>query len=139
MRGGSVKQHIANLTAKLVTHRSSTLAASPSGRLVQNALTFIRKNSRKAIRPKDVAAHLGISRPLLDLRFRELIKTSVGKTIEAERMNAVCAELSSTGSTIKEIAERCSYADPSQLMHRFKHHFGMTMRDWRKQQIAPKQ
>ena len=93
---------------------------------------------RRAIGPKDVAAHLGVSRPLIDLRFRELLKTSVGRTIETERMNAVCTELSSGHYTIKEIAEHCDYADASQLMHRFKRHFGMTMRDWRKQQIAPK-
>ena len=138
MRHGSVKQHVTSLTVKSITHRSSTLAASPSGRLVQSALAFIRKNSRRAIGPKDVAAHLGVSRPLIDLRFRELLKTSVGRTIETERMNAVCTELSSGHYTIKEIAEHCDYADASQLMHRFKRHFGMTMREWRKQQIAPK-
>ena len=136
MRDGSVKPHITCLTAKLITHRSSTLAASPSGRLVQSALAFIRKNSRRAIGPKDVAAHLGVSRPLIDLRFRELLKTSVGRTIEEERMNAVCAELSSGHYTITEIADRCDYSDATQLMHCFKRHFGTTMREWRNAHLS---
>lgn len=132
MRRGSTKPHVVNLTVKSITHRKSTLSVSPSGHLVQNALMFIRKNCCRGIGPKDVAADLGVSRPLLDLRFRELLRTSVGKTIEAERLKAVCAALETGDLTIKEIAERCAYSDATQLMHRFKAHFGMTMRVWRK-------
>lgn len=131
MRRGSSKPHVVNLTVKSITHRKSTLSVSPSGHLVQNALMFIRKNCCRGIGPKDVAAALGVSRPLLDLRFRELLRASVGKTIEAERLKAVCAALETGDLTIKEIAERCAYSDATQLMHRFKAHFGMTMRAWR--------
>ena len=132
MRRGSTKPHVVNLTVKSITHRKSTLSVSPSGHLVQNALMFIRKNCCRGIGPKDVAAALGVSRPLLDLRFRELLRTSVGKTIEAERLKAVCAALETGDLTIKEIAERCAYSDATQLMHRFKHHFSTTIRQWRK-------
>ena len=130
LRNGCDKPQVINLTAKSITHRRSTLAVSLSGRLVQNAIGFIRKNCCKGIGAQSVAAHLGVSRPLLDLRFRELLKTSVGKMIEAERLKAVCTKLTSGNSTIKEVAESCGYSDASQLMHRFKHHFGMTMREW---------
>jgi len=136
MRTGSARPHVTSLTVKSVTHRGSTLAASPSGRLVQSALAFIRKNCRRAIGPKDVAAHLDVSRPLIDLRFRELLKTSVGRTIEMERMNAVCAELSSGHRTIAEIADLFGYSDASQLMHCFKRHFNMTMREWRNAHLS---
>ncbi len=136
MRSGCEKPHAVSLTAKSITYRRSTLASSLSGRLVQNAIGFIRKNCCKGIGSPAVAAHLGVSRPLLDLRFRELLKTSVGKTIEAERLKVVCARLKSGTSTIKEIAEGCGYSDASQLMHRFKRHFGMTIREWRKAQTT---
>ena len=136
MRGGCEKPHVINLTVKSITHRRSTLAASLSGRLVQNAIGFIRKNCCRGIGPKDVAANLGVSRPLLDLRFRELLKTSVGRMIESERLKTVCAELTAGNSTIKEVAERCGYSDASQLMHRFKHHFSMTIREWCKAHSA---
>ena len=42
------------------------------------------------------------SRPLLDLRFGELLKTSVGKTIRDERLKAACAELTS-GDTVTDV------------------------------------
>ena len=137
LRGTSEKPHFLNLTAKSITHRKSTLAASPSGRLVQNAISFISKNCIRGISPKDVAAHIGISRPLLDLRFRQLLKTSVGRTIEDERLKVVCGELASNNSAIKEIAEHCGYADAAQLMHRFKRRFGLTIGEWRKTHNLP--
>ena len=99
---------------------------------MQRAIGFIRKNCCRSIGPKDVAAHLGVSRPLLDLRFREMLKTSVGKTIRDDRLKAACAELTSGDATLKEIAERCGYSDAAQLMHHFKASFGMTMREWQK-------
>ena len=40
--------------------------------LIKRALKFISENAVKGIEPKDVAVHLGISRTLLDLRFREM-------------------------------------------------------------------
>jgi len=131
MRKGNDQPHVLRLPVKSVSHRESTLAFSHAGRLVQGALGFIRKNCRRRIGPKDVARHLGVSRPLLDLRFRQLLGTSVGKTVEAERPAAVCEALRSDRS-IKEIAERCGYSDASQLMHRFKKHFGITANEYRK-------
>lgn len=136
MRSGSSKPHIMALPIKHVTHRSSTLAASHSGRLMQRAIGFIRKNCCRSIGPKDVAAHLGVSRPLLDLRFRELLKTSVGKAIEEERLKVVCFELRSSDTTLKEVARRCGYADATQLMHRFKTRFGMTATQYRHGSVA---
>ena len=40
--------------------------------LIKRALKFISENAVKGIEPKDVAVHIGISRTLLDLRFREM-------------------------------------------------------------------
>lgn len=132
MREGCPSPHVMRMPIKTVSHRDSTLSASHAGRLVQKALGFIRKNCRRDIGPRDVAANLGISRPLLDLRFRQLLGTSAGKTIERERLAAVCHELKSGNATIKEIAEQCGYADATQLMHRFKQHFGITATEYRK-------
>lgn len=96
--------------------RAGTNAAiRRAGRLSKGSVLF------KAVRLR--------SRPLLDLRFRELLKTSVGKTIRDERLKAACAELTSGDATL---AERCGYSDAAQLMHRFKASFGMTMREWRR-------
>lgn len=131
MRHKCQQVHVLPLPVKSLTHRGSTLADSYAGQLVQKALAYIRKNCRRKIGPADVAEHLGISRPLLDLRFRELLDISVGKTIIAERLSAVCNELTTSNAAIAEIAERFGYEDAAQLMRQFKREFGMTVRTFR--------
>ncbi len=123
--------HVLQLPVKSLTHRGSTLAASYAGQLVQTALAYIRKNCRHAIGPADVAEHLGVSRPLLDLRFRELLDVSVGRTITSERLAAVCNEIKTSNATIAEIAERFDYGSDAQLMRQFKRELGMTVKTFR--------
>jgi len=132
MRKGCERAHVLQLPVKSLTHRGSTLADSYAGQLVQKALAYIRRNRRHVFGPADVAEHLGVSRPLLDLRFRELLDTSVGKTIVTERLAAVCNELRDSSATIAEIAERFGYASASQLMRQFKREMGMTIRTYRR-------
>jgi len=132
LRDGCERPHVMTMPVKSISHRRSTLMASQAGRLVQKALGYIRQNCRRNIGPKTVAAHLGISRPLLDLRFREILGTSVGKTVEEERLKAVCSELTAGNATIKEIALACGYSDSFQLMRKFKRRFGITATDFRR-------
>ncbi len=131
MKRGCRQVHVLTLPVKSLTHRGSTLADSYAGQLVQKALAYIRKNCRHAIGPADVAEHLGVSRPLLDLRFRELLDVSVGKTITSERLAAVCNELKTSNATIAEIAERFDYGSDAQLMRQFKRELGMTVKTFR--------
>jgi len=131
LRDGCQRPHVMTMPVKSISHRRSMLMASQNGRLVQKALGYIRQNCRRDIGPKTVAAYLGISRPLLDLRFREILGTSVGKTVEEERLKAVCSELTAGNATIKEIALACGYSDSFQLMHKFKRRFGITATDFR--------
>lgn len=131
MRKGCERAHILQLPVKSITHRGSTLADSYAGQLVQKALAYIRRNRKHKICPATIAEHLGVSRALLDLRFRELLNTSVGKTIISERLGAVCSELKDSSASISEIADRFGYANASQLMRQFKHKYGMTARTYR--------
>lgn len=131
MRRECNQRHVLQLPVKSLTHRGSTLADSYAGHLVQKALAYIRKNCHRDFGPADVAEHLGVSRPLLDLRFRELLDTSVGKTIISERLTAVCRELKASSATMAEIAQRFGYDNAAQLMRQFKRERGMTIRTFR--------
>lgn len=135
MRSKCKRMHVLPLPVKSLTHRGSTLSDSYTGHLVQKALAYIRRNCRRGIGPADVTKQLGISRSLLDLRFRELLDTSVGKTIITERLSAVCNELKTSNATIAEIAERFGYENGAQLMRQFKRELGMTVRTFRLSKI----
>ena len=93
---------------------------------------FIRDHSDGGIRPDDVARHLGISRRLLDLRFRAITGKTVLEAIQEEQLNRVRDLLRTTSLTITEISNRCNFRSENHLKRLFKSAFGTTMRDYRK-------
>lgn len=117
---------------KTIVRRESTAETSISGKLVQKAVAFIRQNAQKGIGVGDVVRHLGCSRRLADLRFRELQGTSIGEAIITERLNAVRRLLTTTHETIDSIGASCGYDNPNYLKNLFRKRFGMTMRDFRR-------
>ena len=117
---------------KAVVRRESTAELSTSGKLVQKALAYIRKNALRGISVEDVVAHLKVSRRLADLRFRELQHTSIGQEIARIRLAEVQRLLRSTKEPIDSIAARCGYENPNYLKNLFRKRFSMSMREFRK-------
>ena len=117
---------------KTIVRRESTAEVSHSGKLVQKAVAFIRRNALKGIGVGDVVRHLGCSRRLADLRFRELQGISIGEAIITHRLNEVRRLLVTTREPIDAIGLSCGYENPNYLKNLFKKRFGMTMRDYRK-------
>ena len=114
-----------------IVRRESTAEISPSGKLVQKALAFIRRNALKGISVEDVVRHLKVSRRLADLRFRELQETTIGETIISLRLAEVKRLLRSTKEPIDSIAASCGYENPNYLKNLFKRRFAMSMREFR--------
>ena len=115
-----------------VIRRESTAELSTSGKLVQKALAYIRKNALRGISVEDVVTHLKVSRRLADLRFRELQHTSIGQEIARIRLAEVQRLLRSTKEPIDSIAARCGYENPNYLKNLFRKRFSMSMREFRK-------
>ena len=119
---------------KEIVRRESTAEVSNSGKLVQKAVAYIRKNALKGIGVEDVVKHLGCSRRLADLRFRELQGTTIGESIIETRLSEVRRLLTTTRESIDSIALACGYENPNYLKSLFKKRFGLTMRDFRSRQ-----
>ena len=117
---------------KAVIRRESTAELSTSGKLVQKALAYIRKNALRGISVDDVAQHLKVSRRLADLRFRELQNTSIGEEIIRIRLAEVQRLLRSTKDPIDSISAQCGYSNANYLKNLFRKRFSMSMRDFRK-------
>jgi len=118
---------------KAVVRRGSTACVSQAGKLVQKAVAYIRRNALRGISVEDVVRHLGCSRRLADLRFRELQGTSIGESIISFRLEEVKRLLKSTRDPIEKIAIDCGYENPNSLKNLFKKRFGLSMRDFRAQ------
>ncbi len=118
---------------KRVVLRESTPHLPPAERLIARAKEFIEKHATDGITPADVAAYLGVSRPLLDLRFRETQKNSVGQLITTTKLLEVARRLRETKLSISSIQELCGFKNANALKNLFKSRYSMSMRDYRAQ------
>ena len=112
--------------------RGSTAHIPPATVLVEKARDYISEHACDGIRVDDVAAHIGVSRSLLDLRFRQVCDMSVLEDIIDVRLAEVKRQLVKTKHTILQIGRDCGFNDPDHLKRLFKSRYGMSMRSWRK-------
>ena len=78
-----------------------------------------------------VAEHLGVSRRLLDMRFRQLGQKPVHAVLLARRLEQARLLLERDDISIEAITSACGFVNRTHLKKLFKATFGCTMRDWR--------
>ena len=105
--------------ATAIVRRASTGAVSTAGALVQKAVDFIEANALRGISLSDVVRHLGVSRSLATMRFREMRGESIHDAIAARRIAEARRLLADTDRRIYDIAHACGYADVSSLRRAF--------------------
>lgn len=120
-----------------IIERETTATATPAAHLIVRALDYIRRNSSHDIKVEDVVRHLGVSRRLADLRFKEFHSKTILETITECRLDEVCNKLASTNQKIDAISRECGFRNVTYLKTLFRRNFGMTMREWRKKQAIP--
>lgn len=113
------------------TERMSTAPSSPAGRLVRRADEIIAERACKKLNAEMLASALGISRRLLDMRYRQINGGSVREAIEEARLARAKELLSGTFLSHAEIARSCGYNSESYLEHVFVRRFGQSMSAFR--------
>lgn len=111
--------------------RESTAPLSPSAALVESALNFIRTHAHEPIRVSDVVRHVGTSRRLLDLRFRQLQNETVADAILRIRLEEVRSRILSSRLSFSKLAANCGFRNPGYLKKVFRKHFGSSPEDLR--------
>lgn len=129
-RNGSKVRRILN-TAKKMVERESAMPISPVTALIARAQAFIDAHAAENIKTEDVVAALGVSRSLLDLRFREFRGETLAYAIIVRRLDEVKRLLGKTNLSIRAITSRCGFTNPNHLKNLFRRHFGVSMRIWR--------
>ncbi|MGN0833167.1 MAG: substrate-binding domain-containing protein [Kiritimatiellia bacterium] len=129
---GGPKRRIVLGKVKRIVERTSTKPPAPASHLVRRALDYIRENATHGIAPDDVAGRLGVSRSLLDLRFRELEGRTVGECILAGRLAALAAQLRRTRRSIADLTRTCGFANANSAKATFRRRYGMTMSAYRR-------
>lgn len=109
-----------------------TVARAPAiaTNLVEKAQSFIAENPDCRLSPADVAAHLGCSRSLLKLRFRQIAGTTVHQAIEDARMTEAQRRILQ-GDKVKDIVSSMRFTSANQFYRIYRRHFGQTFRGTR--------
>lgn len=114
-----------------IVERGSTDFTSPVTVLVNRMAAFIQSHAADPIRVDDVVSHVGVSRSLADLRFRQSTGLSIHEAIEKKRLELVCQRLRNTDLTIDRISRLSGFANPQRLKYVFKARYGTTMSEFR--------
>ena len=134
MRGRRQKTGTLLVKVKKVVERESTRPVTASAHLAGKALAYIKRNATKGIEVRDVVQHLGCSRRLADLRFRENTGTTLLKALTAQRMEELKRLLRDTDIPVRQAAERSGFRCLKRLERLFRTEEGTSMTEWRKLQ-----
>ena len=131
LRGAKVTDMTFAKPVKNIVLRASTRIVPPTARIVSEAISYIEKNASGSLHVAEIAAHLGISRRLLDLRFRQIQNTTVLDAIAKARIGQIKKKLLSTSNSIMQISSDCGFSSPAALVRFFRERTGMTPNRWR--------
>ena len=103
--------------------------------LINRALAFINDNYRNHITAQDVARHIGVSRRLIDLRFRQLQNETILATITTLRLASLCRLLREESGPLRELIAACGFGSTVRAAHLFKARYGISMSEYRKRRV----
>lgn len=114
----------------LHVRQSSDATALEDPALVK-ALRYIRANACSSIGVEDIAAAAGVSRSVLQRRFRAVLKKSVLDAILAVRLSRAKEMLAKTDLPLPDVAERAGFKHQEYLGYVFKKHTATTPGQYR--------
>jgi len=114
-----------------IAERESTKAGPPTAALVNRALAFIDANLRTDLHVETLSEGLGVSRRLLERRFREARNETIHDYILDKRLAIVRHLLRTTRRSCAKIAAECGFPSANSLSHVFKRKVGCSMRTYR--------
>lgn len=135
-RGSTGGDRVLDRSVKDIVLRASTRIVPPAARIVSDALTFIETNASGSLRVSDVAASLGVSRRLLDLRFRQMQNESVLNAITRARIGRIKKRLLTTSDSISRISKDCGFSSAAAFVRFFRGRTGDSPNRWRRRPEA---
>ena len=111
--------------------RESTLFP-PSGRyLLERASDYLKSHSGENLTPAHIAAAMGVSRSLIDLRLREAKRPTLAAQIADARLTHLAKALKETDAPIDVLLDTLGFENHNSIRNRFKARFGLSLRDYR--------
>jgi len=133
MRGRRPKTRFIQISPNRVVTRTSTDIVAVSDSHVARALNFIRGNCRRPLYVAEVARSAGLSRRVLEKRFRAALSRTINGQIRRNRVDIIMKTLTDSSMTISEIALATGFSDAAHIARYFKSQTGISPADYRRQ------
>ena len=114
-----------------VIERTSTTPVLPVTTLIRRAKAFIEAHACERIGVADIVRHLGVSRRLAELRFRQIEGTTLRRALEARRIEEAKRLLRKKKLSVTEVARRCGFPGQNRLCHVFTERVGTSPSHYR--------
>jgi LacI family transcriptional regulator len=130
-RRRTAHRHI-TVPATRVVARQSTDILAVADPAVAKALRFIRQHAREPIHVNHVVSAAGLSRRVLEKRFRAFLGRSILSEIRRVRVDQICHMLLETNHSVSQIALALGYAGIEHIARYFRQEKGVTPLAFRK-------
>jgi LacI family transcriptional regulator len=122
------------VTPSLVPRLSTDLPGA-SDAAVASALWYMDDRRTEAIRPRHVAAAMGLSLRRAEQRFRRARGRTIAEEIARARVEHAKLLLGEEHGTVRGIARECAFGSYDALLRAFREHAGMLPSEWRRQAL----
>jgi len=112
--------------------RQSTNILAIEDKHIAKAVNFIRQHAKHPIQVNDVARAVGLSRRILEIRFRKILGRSVHDEIQYIRIEQIARMLIETNLSVSYISTTLGYPSLGHIARYFKKIKGLNPTDYRK-------
>ena len=116
-----------------VVARLSTDIIAISDPHVAQAVRFIRSACKKPLYVDDVARAVGLSRRVLEKRFRARLNRTIHEQIRKSRISVITNMLIDSAMSVSEIAFATGFADATHIARYFRAETGVSLAEYRRQ------
>ena len=134
--GAARLPRVTEIPPRVLHVRQSSDATALEDPILVKALRYIRSNGCQNIGVDEVAREAGVSRSVLQRRFRSVMKKTVLDTILSVRLDRAKEMLAKTDLPLPDVALRSGFKHQEYLGYVFKKHTGATPGRYRAQSLG---
>ncbi|MFT6234984.1 MAG: LacI family transcriptional regulator [Lentimonas sp.] len=131
INGETLDQQVIEVNRHTLYQRLSSELIAVDDPALLKALNTIREHACAGVSLDAIAKVAGLSRSVLQRRFRQKLNRTVGEVILHEKLRIARGMLSDTELPISLVAERCGFNCQEYMNHIFKKHLHTTPRKYR--------
>lgn len=136
LRGRKVRSSVIEIKPSHVIARTSTDIMAAGDVNVSRAARYISNHCRQTIYVSDVAQAAGLSRRVLEKRFRAVLNRSVNDYIRQCRVARITELLAGSAMTVSEIALHMGFPDAAHIARYFRRQTDTSPADYRRNHSA---